>query len=425
MRAALVLLLLAGPALAAAEAPTMRLETEAPFETWIGLEVPVTLRVLVDLEAFEAASVRLFPRALDLQLKVTAPWMTPAAVPAGDGSLSLVLNDKVVAFRRGAARDGLAVLEVKGTILPEKPGPLELAAPTFEFIWATEFEDDFVSGRRPLDRLAAKGTGDARRVLVRELPEEGRPDGFSGAVGRFIVLATVEPDEVAVGEEFTLTLRIQGTGNLERFAPPTVAPDGFHVLGRIDDRASPVRTIRYDLSPIRGGIEALPSLPFPFFDPETGRYAAGATAPIPLVVRGDVPGPLAEKHAHDRSSFPWPIILGAGACLFLVILLRRRATRRRPEPAPPTAAESFFEQAEADLTAALTSYLATRLGCAKAAVISPDLGERLEGAGVGADLAERASALVAALVGARYGGEAGGDELRTATELVQELESDS
>ena len=38
---------------------------------------------------------------------------------------------------------------------------------------------------------------------------------------------------------------------------PTVAPEGFHVLGRIDDRASPTRTIRYDLVPTRGGIGAV------------------------------------------------------------------------------------------------------------------------------------------------------------------------
>ncbi|MEN8150367.1 MAG: BatD family protein [Planctomycetota bacterium] len=422
IRALIVLVLLAAPVLAA-DAPEVHLEIDAPAECWLGEEVPVALRVLLDLKAFEAASVRLFPRAMDLQLKLVVPWAEgePGPVPDGAETLSLVLNDAVVPLRRLADRDGRAVLEATWTLLPERAGSLELAAPEFTFAWATEFEDDFVSGRRPLDRREAAGAGEARAVNVRALPEDGRPAGFFGAVGRFIVLATVEPGAVAVGDEFTLTLRIEGAGNLERFDTPTISPDGFHVLGRIDDRASPTRTIRYDLSATRGGLEAFPSLPFHFFDPETGQYVTGATAPITLVVTGSAPE---EAFAVDEeeSGFPWPVVAGVVAALIAVLVLGVRMRRKPAGPEGPTPAELFREQAEIDLTKALTAYLATVLSCAPAAVISPDLAERLRAVGVERALAERAGTLVADLVGARYGGEADGDELRRGTELVDELE---
>ena len=87
------------------------------------------------------------------------------------------------------------------------------------------------------------------------------------------------------------------------------------------------------------------------------------------------------------------------------------------------AAEIFHEHAATDLTGALTEFLAAVLSCSPAAVISPDLADRLVAAGVSRDLAERAGALVADLVGARYGGESGGEELRRATELVEQMKS--
>jgi hypothetical protein len=47
------------------------------------------------------------------------------------------------------------------------------------------------------------------------LPEEGRPDNYSGAVGQFVFDVKVKPTEVALGDPITITLQITGEGNVD------------------------------------------------------------------------------------------------------------------------------------------------------------------------------------------------------------------
>ena len=62
----------------------------------------------------------------------------------------------------------------------------------------------------------------ALSVAVRPLPEAGKPEGFAGAVGSFTFRAAARPAAAAVGEPVTLTMEIQGRGNLESLAAPQV-----------------------------------------------------------------------------------------------------------------------------------------------------------------------------------------------------------
>jgi len=442
VRALLILLGLATAAVAAEREPRVSVEVVTPAGTCFVMErVPVTLRVSVDLADFEARSVRLFNRPMDLQMKVRAPWLEawpgaillPAASTGAAGEkLSLVLNDDVVALPLAPDRDGIVTLTRTRTFLPERAGVLEIAAPVVTFAYATEFEEDFVRGRRPLDRHDVTVTGKPLRITVKALPEEGRPDGFCGAVGRFTVVAVAAPTAVTVGMGLTLTLRIEGEGNLARFDTPRLPGlTGFHVYGAIDDRAAPVRTIVYSLTSLEGGESGLPAIPFPYFDPTPpGRYRTAETAPIPLEVTGPaLPRvPCAVVEVEEDSGGPGLLLVGLAVLVLalgigFVVLRVLRRDRAAPEPTPAEVFRERMGRPGADVEAALTGYLSTHLGCPPAAVISPDLRKRLVVAGVSEELAGRTAALVTGLVAKRYGGEGSGDERETARRVVRELDS--
>src|SRR5690606_18770607 len=108
-------------------------------------------------------------------------------------------------------------------------------------------------------------------VEIRPLPIDGRPAGFSGAVGRFSVRAEVAEHSVRVGESFRLTLRITGEGNLRSFTVPGLGELGelgrFHVYGNVDRMDAGERVITYDVAPLASDLTALPPIPLAFFDP--------------------------------------------------------------------------------------------------------------------------------------------------------------
>ena len=128
---------------------------------------------------------------------------------------------------------------------------------------------------------------DPLRVAVRALASEKAPSGYSGAVGKFTVTALVEPKAVAVGQSFSLTLTVRGTGNFAVFKTPEL-PDlpGFRIRGRIDNRAKGQRSIRYDLAAMSDQVRAVPAIAFPYFDVEHGRFETVRTSPVAISVAG-------------------------------------------------------------------------------------------------------------------------------------------
>ncbi|MGH7504083.1 MAG: BatD family protein, partial [Longimicrobiales bacterium] len=61
---------------------------------------------------------------------------------------------------------------------------------------------------------------DSLRLTVLPLPADGRPDSFTGAVGRFTVRAELQPSQLAVGDAATLTVEVRGKGNVKALPPP-------------------------------------------------------------------------------------------------------------------------------------------------------------------------------------------------------------
>jgi hypothetical protein len=156
----------------------------------------------------------------------------------------------------------------------------------------TQVVRDFFEGAR---RVSAPEDFDAQTEEVfytaRDLPAEGRPEGFTGALGRYAIAVTASPLDVATFAPITLEVRVTGDGILDALRPPAWSEvssltKDFDVStdvdsGRIEGRAKIFRQV---IRPRHARVTAIPPVPFPYFDPKTGRYGVSQSQPIPIRV---------------------------------------------------------------------------------------------------------------------------------------------
>lgn len=119
-----------------------------------------------------------------------------------------------------------------------------------------------------------------RSISVAPLPEKGRPESFTGGVGRFSLKASADPTAVAIGDPITLEVSVYGKGNFDRLQlpgledspdwktyDPTSSFDGEDALG-ISGR----KTFEQALLPLDTDLTQLPERNLSYFDPEERRY---------------------------------------------------------------------------------------------------------------------------------------------------------
>ena len=445
----------------APDAPAF-VEVLAGKETfYAGEVVSLGIRIGIAKTLREEQLLQPFRQRLDLPVRVDAPWLDEleggSLLPeddgqdrgAGDATESFVLNGSRALIRRvaeeriGGVRH--AVWERTHRAVWSKPGTPRLVAPALRFSYATRFRDDLLSGRVPEDRREVELRGAPLTLRVLALPEEGRPDGYGGAVGRFTLVAEASKQTVEVGESLALRLRIEGEGNFGFFTPPSLdgLPD-FHLRGVLEEPDASGLSVLYDLSPTRARVRAVPGVALPYFDPgPPARYRMARTPPIPLHVVGEAAdgGPVAEAFAlrplapapeggADRRLGSTTVALALGLPWLLAAVAAgwQYGARRRREGAgaarrAAARCRAALRAPDADTGRALMLYLAARLDCPVSAVITPRLPARLRAHGVPERLADEAGDLLAALFHARFGGEQPTQDVHRCREIVDALEA--
>ncbi|MFO7675711.1 MAG: BatD family protein [bacterium] len=147
-------------------------------------------------------------------------------------------------------------------------------------------------------------------VEVRPLPDSGRPASFSGGVGSFTVSAALDRDSSDGGAPVNLTVRVEGTGNIQLVGEPKLPqvaslrvlnPETRDRITRADGRVRGSREFVYPLIPQASGRHALPPVEFGFFDPVAGSYYVRTTPSLEFVATGVTAGaPLAEAEPGVR-----------------------------------------------------------------------------------------------------------------------------
>ncbi|HOV16112.1 MAG TPA: BatD family protein [Candidatus Cloacimonadota bacterium] len=128
-------------------------------------------------------------------------------------------------------------------------------------------------------------------VQVNELPQNGKPADFTGAVGSFKVSESLNKNVVRIGEALEYKFTISGRGNFNQFSNPDYPPQpDFRIAtpiteNRIQSGISGTRTITYILIPKREGNFTLPGIRFNWFDPSVGRYLSFHSSPRSVIVK--------------------------------------------------------------------------------------------------------------------------------------------
>jgi len=138
-------------------------------------------------------------------------------------------------------------------------------------------------------KLASKD----QEIEVRALPEEGRPENFSGAVGQF----TLEPPSIAqvwqTGEPQQISASVSGAGNFSLMNAPDLTPEeNWKVYeGKNEftpgDEASFAGTKKFQFSAVpRKGGEQDVGMMMSYFDPTVGEYKTLTSEPRKIQVAG-------------------------------------------------------------------------------------------------------------------------------------------
>ncbi len=354
------------------------------------------------------------------------------------------------------------VFELQDTWTPAQPGAADFSGVEVRASWPTgaRMVRDLLgrnqaqlTGARP---LLAKATADS--IVVRPLPEEGRPLAFSGAVGDFTVTAAARPTEVAVGDPITVVYTVKtqsrdprALGALEVLqAPPFASLPELSKDFRIpsDQLGGTVREREKQFTqtfrPLHDGVTAIPPLPFAFFDPEADTYRVVTTEAIPITVRAAerlqlsqiVGGSVGDSASAQRTTVVGglranmppsqamlatsgptsgsPLVASALAlpplaCLGLLVLRRVQQARdanplrRRARRAGAVARETLAaDRSAAGTLRAITGFIADRCGLAEGARTRPECIEALRTRNTDPALIERVDRLLAACERARY-----------------------
>lgn len=138
--------------------------------------------------------------------------------------------------------------------------------------------DDFFGNYRDVKALRKS---QPLTITVKELPQAGKPLGFSGMVGNVSMSSSISADTVNANDALTYKLTFRGAGNLKLLHAPSVSfPHDFEVYDPKENKdiktgengMSGEVTFEYLVIPRYSGDYKIPALNFSFFDPQTNTY---------------------------------------------------------------------------------------------------------------------------------------------------------
>ena len=174
-------------------------------------------------------------------------------------------------------------------LFPQRSGDIVIDPAQFEAVLRVQnraqvrsiFDDFFNSYTTVAKQLTAPSV----TIHVSELPA-GKPAGFSGGVGQFAINSRISNTDLQANEAVTLTLTIQGTGNMKLLKTPAVDwPEGFEVYDpKVTNNfknslsgVSGTKTIEYLAIPRAGGTYTIPAVQFAYYDTQADTYKTLST----------------------------------------------------------------------------------------------------------------------------------------------------
>ncbi len=158
-----------------------------------------------------------------------------------------------------------------------------------------------------------------KKIRVIPLPKDGQPLNFSGAVGDYRVLSSVEGKKIETGQPFAFNIRFEGRGNAKVIELPELnLPDSLELYDEKSETkffkdGRSFKEFTLYLIPREEGRLTIPALEFSIFNPEQGQYFARKSQEVTIdVLKGQQSlspsSPLAEAEnspKENKKDFPY------------------------------------------------------------------------------------------------------------------------
>ena len=185
-------------------------------------------------------------------------------------------------------------------LFPQRSGDITIDPAVFEAQLRVQnraqvrsiFDDFFNSYTTVTKPLEASGV----TIHVESLPA-GKPMGFSGGVGQFSINSKISQSELQTNEAFTLTVTIQGSGNMKLLKAPSIDwPEGFEVFDpKVTNNfksstkgISGTKVLEYVVIPRAGGVYTIPPIKYSYYDTTEDAYRTLQTPEYTLnIARGN------------------------------------------------------------------------------------------------------------------------------------------
>ena len=171
-----------------------------------------------------------------------------------------------------------------------------------------DFFDDFF-GRYQNQPINV--TSPAVSMNISALPEQGKPDQFSGAIGRFTLNMQAQPTSIAPGDPVTVTMSITGSGNFDNVTAPSLTDtDGIKVYSpsssfqQGNQQGEDQKVFEQAIVITDPGVNQIPPAVFSYFDPVKEHYLTLFTDPIPIELSGSPPAAsqsLTQNSAQEQA----------------------------------------------------------------------------------------------------------------------------
>ena len=258
----------------------------------------------------------------------------------------------------------------KTVLYPQKTGKLTIEPLSLDVTVEVPSNKRDVFGRSFMSTVNRTVASKNKVINVKPLPESGKPESFSGAVGSFDFEVTTNKQSLKATEALELKVSVSGKGNLKLFRlPKPTLPSALEVYEpehseKVNTRTSGMQgTISdsYTVVPNFQGSYPIPKVSFSYFDLKTKQYKTLTSERLVIEVNegpqsagstnNNTPGVLTENiiptDLNSFSSFKtstrlqpiisepffksnlfWFLLLGPFLLIpFIIFMVKRRMTR--------------------------------------------------------------------------------------------------
>ena len=181
----------------------------------------------------------------------------------------------------------------KTVLYPQKSGKLEIEPLSLDIDCQVPTNRRNFWGQPLMTQDSKRVSAGSKVISVRALPEKGKPEDFSGAVGKFDFKVKPSKTILKNGESLDLDISVVGTGNLKLFTlPKPVVPSALEMYDPVHEEnvSTPLTGMtgrisdKYTIIPQFKGSYQIKPMRFSYFDLSSSNYKTITSQPITINV---------------------------------------------------------------------------------------------------------------------------------------------